>query len=78
MRFPRTVAATATAFAVIAAPAAAADANFGARVSQCAREHLGQRPDPPALTCTCVHDGMTQTFANFGEMVAQMRAMDGS
>ena len=58
-----------------AGPAAAADGPFGAHVSQCAQEHLGKRADPPALTCTCMHDGVTHTFANFGEMVAHMREM---
>ena len=45
---------------------------FGQHVAMCAHE-LGQRADPPAVTCT--HDGMTMTFANFGAMVAHMRQM---
>ena len=58
-----------------AGSAAAADGPFGAHVSECAQAHLGKRADPPALTCTCMHDGVTYTFANFGEMVAHMRDM---
>jgi len=40
----------------------------------CAREHLGQRANPPAVTCT-MPDGSTMTFPNFGAMVQHMRAM---
>ena len=70
-----TVTAGALAALVLGAGPATADEPFGDHVSQCAREHLGQRVNPPALTCTCMHDGMTHTFANFGAMVAHMRAM---
>lgn len=44
----------------------------GASVSMCAQLHLGQRDNPPALTCS--HDGTTVTFATFGEMVRHMQA----
>ena len=52
---------------------ALADNSFGQHVSMCAHTTLGQRDNPPAVSCT--HDGMTMTFANFGEMVQHMRAM---
>jgi hypothetical protein len=52
---------------------ALAAGSFGQQVSMCAQMHLGQRDNPPALTCT--HDGMTMTFATFGEMVQHMREM---
>ena len=45
---------------------------FGQSVSMCAHD-LGQRADPPAVTCS--HDGVTMTFANFGAMVEHMRQM---
>ena len=48
----------------------AEQAAFGQHVASCAQEILGQRPDPPQVTCT--HDGHTHTFANFGEMVQHM------
>ena len=44
---------------------------FGQRDASCAQETLGQRENPPALTCAC--DGTTMTFANFGAMVEHMR-----
>ncbi len=47
--------------------------SFGKHVSTCAREALGDRSNPPAVTCT--HDGMSMPFANFGEMVQHLRAM---
>ena len=52
---------------------AVADNSFGQQVAMCAQTTLGQRDTPPAVTCT--HDGMTMTFANFGEMVQHMRLM---
>ena len=70
-----------TAFAVSATLAAGfsgtavAGDSFGQHVATCAQMHLGQRDNPPAVTCT--HDGMTMTFANFGAMVQHMRAMHG-
>lgn len=42
----------------------------GQHVATCAQEHLGQRADPPSVTCT--HDGMEMTFATFGKMVQHM------
>ncbi len=47
--------------------------SFGQHVSMCAQATSGQRDNPPTVTCT--HDGMSMTFANFGEMVQHMRAM---
>lgn len=58
---------------VLAAPASAS-AGIGGHVSTCAREALGQRPAPPAVTCT--HDGQTHTFATFGAMVRHHLAHD--
>ena len=52
-------------------PAARPDEPLGARVSQCAQASLGQRPDPPAVTCA--HEGHVHTFATFGELVAHLR-----
>ncbi len=49
------------------------DNSFGQHAAMCAHTALGQRANPPSVTCT--HDGTTMTFANFGEMVQQMRAM---
>jgi hypothetical protein len=60
---------TSTAFA--AADSAAA----GQHIAKCAREHLGQRENPPAITCT-MPDGSTMTFPNFGAMVQHMRAIE--
>ncbi|MCC7388546.1 MAG: hypothetical protein IT431_07235 [Phycisphaerales bacterium] len=63
----------AAAAALAAAPTAAAQPQpFGGHVSSCAQAHLGQRPDPP--TVTCEHDGHLHTFATFGEMVRHMQA----
>lgn len=42
---------------------------FGQHVAMCAHETLGQRDNPPAVTC----DGMS--FDNFGLMVEHMREM---
>ena len=52
---------------------ALADNSFGQHVAMCAHTTLGQRDNPPAVSCT--HDGRTTIFANFGEMVQHMRAM---
>ena len=49
------------------------DNSFGQHVAMCSHTTLGQRANPPSVTCT--HDGTTMTFANFGEMVQHMRAM---
>jgi hypothetical protein len=65
MRITYLAIATLAATAFAAAPAAAASP--GDHISDCARVSLGQRPNPPAVTCE--HDGMTETFANFGQMV---------
>jgi hypothetical protein len=53
---------------VAAAPAAAG--GFGSDVAACARDHLGQREDAPAVTC--VHHGTEMTFPTFGAMVLHM------
>ena len=60
-----------------AASAVAAEdpATFGQQVAMCAQTSLGQRTNPPTITCN--HDGMTMTFANFGEMVLHMKAHHG-
>jgi len=65
--------------AVVAGPTGSAlaaedSAAFGQHVAACAREHLGQRADPPAVTCT-MPDGSTMTFPTFGAMVQHMRTM---
>ena len=65
MRITRLSIATLAATVFVAAPAAAAGP--GAHISDCARASLGQRADVPAVTCE--HDGTSETFANFGEMV---------
>ncbi len=66
--------------AVVAGPADSAlaaddSAAFGQHVAACAEEHLGQRADVPAVTCT-MPDGSTMTFPTFGAMVQHMRAME--
>jgi hypothetical protein len=48
-------------------------AAFGQHVASCAQEHLGARDGAPAVTCT--HDGMTMTFATFGDMVLHILDM---
>ena len=53
------------------APAARSGEPLGAHVSECAQASLGQRPDPPAVTCA--HEGHVHTFATFGELVAHLR-----
>lgn len=55
----------------VAASASPEGQPFGQAVADCAHMASGQRPNPPAVTCT--HDGHTHTFANFGAMVAHMR-----
>ncbi len=45
--------------------------SFGQHVASCAQATLGQRDNPPAVTCAC--DGTTMTFANFGAMVEHMQ-----
>ena len=60
--------------------ATAAQANppgepLGGHVSECAQLALGQRVDPPTVTCT--HDGHVHTFATFGELVAHVREHHG-
>ena len=68
-----TTAALATAvLAGVTSTNAAAAEPFGAHVSMCAHE-LGQRAGAPAVTC--VHDGMTMTFATFGAMVKHMQTV---
>ncbi len=52
----------------LAAPSDSAD--FGQHVAACAKEHLGKRASPPAVTCT--HDG---SFENFGAMVQHIKEM---
>ena len=66
------VAAVAGALLVGASSNAVAAEPFGQHVAMCAHE-LGQRADVPTVTCT--HDGMTMTFATFGDMVEHMRQM---
>jgi hypothetical protein len=58
---------------VSAAPAAAS--GFGNDVATCAREHLGQRPDVLAVTCT--HHGTEMTLPTFGAMVLHMKQHHG-
>lgn len=54
---------------------AAGSPPLGQHVSTCAHATLGQRDNPPAVTCT--DNGITMTFANFGEMVQHMLSSDG-
>ena len=58
-----------------AAPANTPGDGLGAHISECAQLALGQRVDPPAVTCT--HDGHVHTFATFGELVAHVREHHG-
>ena len=58
-----------------AAPANTRDEPLGAHISECAQSALGQRVDPPAVTCT--HDGHVHTFATFGQLVAHVREHHG-
>ncbi len=48
-------------------------AAFGQHVASCAKEHLGKRANPPAVTCT--HDETTMSFENFGAMVQHIKEM---
>ncbi len=54
---------------------ALADNAFGQHVASCAQTALGQRDNPPEVTCS--HDGMTMTFPTFGAMVEHMRSLQG-
>ena len=67
--------AASTAFAAGLSGSALADDPFGQHVAMCAHTTLGQRENPPAVTCT--HDRVTMTFANFGEMVQHMKEHHG-
>jgi hypothetical protein len=58
-----------------AAPANTPGEPLGAHISACAQLALGQRADPPAVTCT--HDEHVHTFATFGELVAHVREHHG-
>jgi len=58
-----------------AAAAPGPEGTFGPHVASCAQEHLGARDGAPAVVCT--HDGMTMSFATFGDMVRHMRDMHG-
>ena len=59
-----------------AAPAAGEDKGvLGRHVALCAQMHLGQRVDPPSVTCE--HDGHVHTFPTFGAMVEHMLEGDG-
>ena len=44
---------------------------FGQHVSECAQTSLGQRTNPPAVTCS--HDGQVHVFANFCELVHHLK-----
>ena len=62
--------ATTAVVAVAGAPSALATpaaGEFGRHVAMCAQEHLGQRENPPTVTC------MGMTFRNFGAMVQHMQ-----
>jgi len=61
--------------AAVPAPAAPPPGTLGAHVSECARTALGERANPPQVTC--VHDGHEMTFDNFGDLVAHMRLHHG-
>lgn len=52
---------------------AQADGAFGQMVAMCAQMDLGERGNPPAVTCIC--NGETMAFANFGAMVQHMKGM---
>ena len=75
--YPRRLAGLALGAALVAGSTGTAlagpaeQAAFGQHVASCAQEQLGQRPDPPQVTCT--HDGHSHTFATFGEMVQHMQ-----
>lgn len=73
----RLTAALAVSVALAAGSAAGAlaapsdSAAFGQHGASCAKEHLGQRTNPPQVTCA--HD--ERTFDNFGEMVQHIKVM---
>ena len=50
---------------------ALADDSFGQHVASCAQTTLGERNNPPAVTCR--DDGVNMAFANFGAMIEHMR-----
>lgn len=52
---------------------ALADDTFGQMVAMCAQMDLGETGNPPTVTCIC--NGGTMTFANFGGMVQHMKGM---
>ena len=59
---------------MVGTPATAtADDAFGQMVAMCAQMDLGERGNPPTVTCIC--NGRTMTFANFGGMVRHMKDM---
>ena len=60
----------------VAASAGAEDESvLGRHVAACAQMHLGQREDPPSVTCE--HDGHVHAFATFGAMVQHMLEAHG-
>jgi hypothetical protein len=68
----RVVLALATATAVAGCTSGGAlAAGSGQAISSCAQAMLGQRVEPPAVSCSCT--GVPMTFANFGTMVIAMR-----
>lgn len=80
MNHRRLLAAAALASAATLAGASVAPANptqgpLGAHVAECAHVALGQRADPPGVSC--VHDGHVHSFATFGELVAHLREHHG-
>jgi hypothetical protein len=72
------VAAAGAAALALAGPSPAASApqaDLGQHIASCAQESLGQRENPPSVTC--VHDGMVMSFSTFGAMVQHMSEMHG-
>lgn len=67
--------ATALGLAGPSAAAPALQADLGQHIASCAQESLGQRENPPSVTC--IHDGMEMSFPTFGAMVQHMREMHG-
>lgn len=72
LRFVALIVATAGLMVGSSATALAGDP-FGQMVAMCAQMDLGERVNPPTLTCIC--KGQTMTFANFGAMVQHMKGM---
>ena len=70
-----TVAIVATLAGASTAPAAQSSEPLGAHVSECAHGALGQRVDPPAVSCA--HEDHVHSFATFGELVAHLREHHG-